>query len=952
MMKARLLLITIVFVLFGCSGNDSDSIEQTIFNPTDFKISLKSSSFFDAEIEWTESTIKDNSNLTYDVFLNGEMKEEGLDDFSYRFENLKEATSYTAKVIVNSKYDTRKESVFDFTTLSTPVPSAVVLNADKVNHEQIVVSWESADADLKYDVFLNDVKEASDIDVKSFTFSGLKALTKYSVKIIAKNTYSKTSVVSLDITTLDVPVPLSLSDFLVSVQDIHSNSAIIKWEDSVASDGQSVEYIVYSPDGSVLMNRSAINEYKIEGLNADTKYKYKVVAMTHDSSVSMDAFVSFTTLSYEKPSDFVISVSDITETSAKIFWSASVLSDGGDITYNLKLDGEKKEFSGRELVINNLEPNTQHVIEVEAVSSNNITNVQTKSFTTLSQLSLSDFTFTAEQITQTSVVLKWTDCIASDGQPVEYTVYHPSGSNANSMTVGQECRINILRADTEYTYKVVAQSYDFSVKKAVYVTFRTLAYEKPSDFVISVNNITESSANISWSESVLSDGGEVTYRLLVDGIGRAISDREFFIEDLEANTEHTVEIEARSNNNILNVQTTKFITLPPKVYNLNAYSSEVKERSFVLNWDFEDRPGKLYYDIYFEGKWVKRDLSASSYSFDGLISNTSYSVKVVATDGLERKYEKIIEIKTASYEDVIDFDVEIENQDTYNVQTINIFDFVDNNTARYDDILDMTTVFYLNDVEYASDVFGEATFKNLKVNTEYNYKVKLFYADGTFAVEKTGSFTTSGNTAPVWNGELSVQYTGFSFVKFNKLTASDAESSLKYTYYVNGTALTGFRYVGTTRGDGHIDIIDDYILLSHLTADKDFEFYITAEDEAGEIIKSNTVSFKTAIDATLTFDAQLELVDGVYRLSWDNMGVSSSIDELRFELLVNKEVKHDAHIDVNTELMTDGDKNYITKGLNQMIEAYAGSDVNFIIKIKWIAGETIGYSVSRPVSVK
>jgi len=266
---------------------------------------------------------------------------------------------------VNSKYDTRKEVLFDFTTLSTPVPSAVVLNTDKVSHEQIIVSWESTDVDLKYDVFLNDIKEASDIDAKSFTFSSLKALTKYSVKIVAKNAYSKTSVVSLDITTLDVPTPLSLSDFSVRAEDINPTSVLIKWDDSVASDGQSVDYIIYNSDGSVAMSKSAVNEYKIENLSPNTDYKYKVVAITHDSAISKDVFVSFTTLAYEKPSDFVISVRDITETSAKISWSASVLSDGGDITYSLKVNGVKKVISGRELLLNNLEPNTQHVIEVE-----------------------------------------------------------------------------------------------------------------------------------------------------------------------------------------------------------------------------------------------------------------------------------------------------------------------------------------------------------------------------------------------------------------------------------------------------------------------------------------------------------------------------------------------------------------------------------------------------------
>jgi hypothetical protein len=462
-MRTRLLFIALLICLCGCDKKNTDIAEQEKLSPTFFDVFIKTVDYYSAEVSWSPSSIKDNSTLYYSVFLNNELKAESLEGTSHTFDNLKENTKYDVKIVVESIYETKKEFISSFTTKTCPAPNKISLQSKDIGEESFSLIWESTEDNLKFDVYLDDNIIANNISEKEYTFENLKGLVEYTVKIIAKNTYNKTSEASILVTTRDYKAPEA---FEIAFLKLMPTSAKIEWESA-----PDCTYSVFL-DGEKLVNDFHYSIYTFMNLKPKTKYVAKVV-LKDKHKKTIEQTIEINTPDYDAPADFTLKVSDIKQKSARVSW-VTLGDETKRIIYSVYLNGELRlDDISNSFLLENLVAGESYTVKVIAKNEEGKSIEKSINFTSLENPTLSDFSFTVENIRLNTAVLRFTECIASDGQQVIYTIYHPAGSSAGTFQTPTSLTLTNLRANTEYTYKITAFSLESIMSLDKEITFIT-----------------------------------------------------------------------------------------------------------------------------------------------------------------------------------------------------------------------------------------------------------------------------------------------------------------------------------------------------------------------------------------------------------------------------------------------------------------------------------------------
>jgi hypothetical protein len=118
----------------------------------------------------------------------------------------------------------------------------------------------------------------------------------------------------------------------VEVESITSTSAKIKWDTEIDADGK-VEYgttTAYASSTTLLSTKVTSHEFTLSSLLPNTTYHYRVRSKTSssDEEISRDyTFKTLVTADTTAPGISAISVTDITQTSAKINWTTNETTD-------------------------------------------------------------------------------------------------------------------------------------------------------------------------------------------------------------------------------------------------------------------------------------------------------------------------------------------------------------------------------------------------------------------------------------------------------------------------------------------------------------------------------------------------------------------------------------------------------------------------------------------------
>lgn len=861
-MKQRLFILLMLVSLFSCKKNNdeiiNDEVKQKSFIPSDFKLEVENLEYFSAKIVWEASKIEDNSRIAYDVFLDDVLKIENTETLFYTFSELKEASEHKLKIVAKSEYDTNKISLLSFTTKTCPKPKSVTLKAEHITADGFTISWPSSDEGDKYSVFLNDIEQIADISQASYKFTKLKALTKYKVKVVTKNIYDKTTEQKLEVSTVDHGAP---EEFKIGIHTVEPTKASVSW--SKPDDTAGFVYKLFLNDKLIQYDiRNSF--YNFTDLSEDTDYTVKII-VTNAFGKSREQESSFKTKLKERPADFNIEVTNITKGSASV--TIKKLTENSDVVvYKLFVNGFYRfdVYNKKSKIINDLEANTEYTIKVEATNYKQNKLTKEIKFRTSANYTLSDFETKANTVKACSAIITWEDCRASDGRAVTYSV-HRKETEGNvewyklkSGLGEKQFILQNLKPNTSYEYKVTARTSDYFTYKESIVSFTTTKTAEPSDFDVSISQITDQSACVSCTVSSVNAVEEynkfVTYELTLNGKTRTSSNNfnNIKIDGLSADVEYEAIVKVTSYYGEVKISKKTFRTLPAKVYNISLNSVGSTPRSISLEWGFDNNPEVQTYHIYVNG--VRDGLAtgglATSYTFNRLISNTEYVFKLEAKNNAGGLVgEKTIKASTAAYPNIGDFDV-IINKDIYSKVSIDISD-VENKYGNNLKIDGYTTKYYINgNIQYPNREFiNNKVIKDLTSSTVYVLKLEIYNPDGTKAYEVSKNFTTAVNAAPLWEVQPLLVKVNVNQIDISNAYAVDRESGVTYKYFFNDKEWTG----GVTENDIINEQVDDganqdgkLIKLSHLKYNTHYSFYIVAVDAEGKETKSSVVNFTTS----------------------------------------------------------------------------------------------------------
>ena len=445
-----------------------------------------------AKVTWTAST--DNVGVTgYNVYVNdsetpvnGETLVTGTE---YALESLTAGTEYKVTVkAVDAAGNVSEGAVYTFTTKNaadTEAPSAPTnVVVTDVTTTTAKVTWSEATDNVGvvgYNVYLNEAKvNETLITTTEYDLTALTEETNYSVKVTAVDAAENESGRSEAATfttpkTQDTEAPSVPAG--VTASDVTQTGAKITW--TAATDNVGVAgYNVYLGESRVNTSPVTVTEYELSGLTANTEYTVTVSAVdaAGNESARSDA-ATFTTLEAEEEKDNEapsvpagVTASDVTQTGAKITWTASA-DNVGVAGYNVYVDETKvntdKLVEGLELELTGLTPETEYTVTVSAVDAagNESGRSAAFTFTTLKneepapEKPSAPTNVKVSEITHTTAIVTW-EPAAERAMAPGYNVYLDDKKQNELPIEGTEYKLTGLKVGTRYNVAVTVVDVD------------------------------------------------------------------------------------------------------------------------------------------------------------------------------------------------------------------------------------------------------------------------------------------------------------------------------------------------------------------------------------------------------------------------------------------------------------------------------------------------------------
>ena len=445
-----------------------------------------------AKVTWTAST--DNVGVAgYNVYVNdsetpvnGETLVTGTE---YALENLTAGTGYTVTVkAVDAAGNVSDGAVHTFTTenaADTEAPTAPEnVAVTDVTTTTAKVTWSEATDNVGvvgYNVYLNEAKvNETLITTTEYDLTALTEETAYSVRVTAVDAAENESERSEAATfttpkTQDTEAPSVPAG--VTASDVTQTGAKITWTASADNVGVA-GYNVYLGESKVNTSPVTVTEYDLTGLTANTEYTVTVSAVdaAGNESARSEA-ATFTTLAAEEEKDNEapsvpagVTASDVTQTGAKITWTASA-DNVGVAGYNVYVDETKvntdKLVEGLELELTGLTPDTEYTVTVSAVDAagNESGRSAAFTFTTLKneepapEKPSAPTNVKVSEITHTTAIVTW-EPAAERAMAPGYNVYLDDKKQNELPIEGTEYKLTGLTVGTRYNVAVTVVDAD------------------------------------------------------------------------------------------------------------------------------------------------------------------------------------------------------------------------------------------------------------------------------------------------------------------------------------------------------------------------------------------------------------------------------------------------------------------------------------------------------------
>ena len=767
-------------------------------------------------------------------------------------------------------------------------PSAPTdVNVSDITATGAKITWTASTDNIEvagYNLYYeNEDKELTPINTELITrteyeLTGLTPETTYQIVVEAVDTSdNKAQANAVEVTTSkDTTAPTAPGN--VNVTEVTLTSAKITWTastDNVKMAGYNLYYQGEDQELTLINTAGVIEEteYTLTGLTPETTYQIVVEAVDEAGNIARARAVEVVTLEDTEAPDAPTNVkaSEITETSAKITWTAST--DNIKVAgYNIYVDDvqvNRDLVTGTEYTLTDLKAGSTYKVVVEAVdTSNNTQKSEAGTVKTVDTTSPSvPSEVTVGNITHNSAEVTWqesTDNVGVSG----YNIYL-NDKKVNGETVKElKYELTGLEAETEYQVKVEAldEAGNTSVSDPISFTTKTAPdNEAPTaPGGVAVSSITDNSAVVSWTAST-DNVGVAGYNIYLNDNkinALPVTELQFQLTGLAAETEYQVRIEAvdgagnTSSSGSISFATEALQTSDneaPTVPSGVAVSG-ITESTAVVSWtESTDNVGVAGYNIYLNDNKVNAlPITELKFQLTGLTAETEYQVKVEALD----------EAGNSSISNPVSFvtGVAPDREAPTKPDGITISDITHNSAVvMWNESTDNVGVvgynIYLNDVKVNASPITEQQANisetnelttsvlryelgGLEAATEYQVKIEAVDAVGNTSVSDVVRFTTvtfqePGDQRPTAPGNLTTVEVMSESISISWRPAGDNEGVVGYNVYVNGQRMN------TTA------ITDTQYVLTGLTADTTYEIMVTAVNGVGNESEAALLTVKT-----------------------------------------------------------------------------------------------------------
>jgi hypothetical protein len=459
-MKTKLFLFLSIFCVFAfCSCSKKDSVNGA---PGSFSVAVTNVTDKTAALNWTIAKDPENGAVAYAVTLNGQAVVSGLNTTNFTLQNLTKNLSYTGVVSATDNAGNKTDASFSFATGDAPTPSDFTLTVDSTTNKAIGLSWSAStlpgNAQVLYDVYINNVLAIPNISALNTLVPGLQPDNNYQVKVIAKSADGKSIEKTVAAKTKINNTPSTLS---ITKGTNGFSYVLLNCTAATDADGDTLTYYI-ERNGNVLAmgikNPAAAFEYAAKSLASNTDYTLAVIAIDPFGARSKSNTINVKT-NIAPPTNFLISTKEGTDVAVE--WIA-------DSQQRFEVTGSQYVIDG---VVRNL---TATQVTVQDIANGKMT---VKILIPLSQ-------FPAEKISPLQIKLSWgvyETLTQSASHPFANLTYTASPALINLAILRRSILYNTKSIYLTFVNDVISNYNDWSIeqiKVANYVTPISVGYTK------------------------------------------------------------------------------------------------------------------------------------------------------------------------------------------------------------------------------------------------------------------------------------------------------------------------------------------------------------------------------------------------------------------------------------------------------------------------------------------